>query len=192
MSHIARNLLHEFRPLFRMLEEPLSRSPSYFGLPSRSLLDDPFFRNSALSRPAVDVSEEGNVYVVEADLPGVKKENVEVRIGDGGRSLTIEGRILSRRSADAATNTAPQEIIANDQSGSSNDASTAPTAVAQADSSNQLSTERMFSGSSTFTRTVWLPRPVDTNKVSAALNDGILTIRVQKAEDKASVSIPIN
>jgi HSP20 family protein len=42
----------------------------------------------------MDVSEAGNTYVVEAELPGVKKENLEVRIGDGGRSLTIQGKIL--------------------------------------------------------------------------------------------------
>jgi hypothetical protein len=82
-----------------MLEEPLGRSPAYLGSSQRPLLEDAFFRDpfqSAL-RPAVDVSEEGNNYVVEAELPGVKKENVQVRIGDGGRSVTIEGRVVERR-----------------------------------------------------------------------------------------------
>jgi HSP20 family protein len=39
----------------------------------------------------VDVSEDGDNYVVETELPGVKKEDMEVRVGDGGRSVTIEG-----------------------------------------------------------------------------------------------------
>lgn len=95
---IARQLFHEFRPLFRMLDEPLTRSPSFFGHPSRSIFDDPFFKSAFISRPAVDVTEEGNQYVLEADLPGVKKENVDVRIGDGGRSITIEGKLTGRRS----------------------------------------------------------------------------------------------
>ena len=79
-----------------MLEEPL-RSPSYLGtLPSR-LFDDPFFAHSTNAlRPAVDVTEEGNSYIVEAELPGVKKENLQVRIGDGGRSVTIEGKTHRR------------------------------------------------------------------------------------------------
>lgn len=47
-------------------------------------------------QPALDVSEHGNDYIVEAEIPGVKKENLEVRVGDNGRSLTIEGKILSR------------------------------------------------------------------------------------------------
>lgn len=48
-------------------------------------------------QPAVDVASQGNKYVIEAELPGVKKENVNVRIGDGGRSITIEGKVVSRR-----------------------------------------------------------------------------------------------
>jgi len=100
---IARSLLREFRPLFRMLEEPL-RSPSYIGaLPTRAF-DDPFFgfQSPNLLRPAIDVSEKGSEYVVEAELPGVKKEDVEVRIGDGGRSVTIEGKTSSRGDIPAA------------------------------------------------------------------------------------------
>lgn len=98
---LARHFFREFRPFFRLFEEPLTRSPAYYGSPSRALFDDPFFQSAgfSLSRPAIDVTEEGNGYVVEADLPGVKKENVEVRIGDGGRSLTIEGKITRRSTA---------------------------------------------------------------------------------------------
>lgn len=95
---ISRSLFHELRPFFRMLEEPFGR-PSTFGrlgYPSRSLFDDPFFANPGSLRPAVDISQQGDNYVVEAELPGVKKENVNVRIGDGGRSLTIEGKIFKR------------------------------------------------------------------------------------------------
>lgn len=92
---IARQFLHEFRPLFRMLEEPITRSPAYFGHPSRAL--DGFIRSPLLNQPALDVTEQGNKYVVEADIPGVKKENLEVRIGDGGNSVTIQGRIIRGR-----------------------------------------------------------------------------------------------
>jgi HSP20 family molecular chaperone IbpA len=98
---IARQFLNEFRPLFRMLEEPLSRPPTYLGYPSHSVFDDPLFKPSLL--PAVDVTEEGDKYVVEADVPGMKKENIEVRIGDGGRSVTIEGKVVDRRREPQAT-----------------------------------------------------------------------------------------
>lgn len=95
---IARQILNEFRPLFRMLEEPFSRSPTYMGYPARTVFDDPFFNSPLLNRPAVDVTEEGDKYILEADLPGVKKENLEVRIGDAGRSVTIQGKVVDKRS----------------------------------------------------------------------------------------------
>ncbi|KAJ8518485.1 hypothetical protein ONZ45_g4446 [Pleurotus djamor] len=178
---LARLLFREFQPVFRMFEEPLSRSPSFIGRPSHPLFDDPLFR-SGFTKPAVDVSEEGNTYVIEADLPGVKKENVEVRIGDGGRSLTIEGH--ARRVVEKPASTP-------DVAPSTETTATDNVSVPTADASKQLTTERAFSSESSFTRTVWLPRPVDTANVAAKLSDGILTVRVQKAEDKASVSIPI-
>lgn len=93
---LTRQFLNEFRPLFRMLEEPLGGRFGAFGLPSRSAFDDPFFTSPRFARPAVDVSEDGKNYVVETELPGVKKEDVDVRIGDGGRSITIEGNIAQR------------------------------------------------------------------------------------------------
>ena len=102
---ITRQLLNEFRPLFRMLEEPLGGRFGAYGLPSRSVLDDPFFASPRFARPAVDVSEDGDNYVVETELPGVKKEDMEVRVGDGGRSVTIEGKIMHRGSYDGGNGT---------------------------------------------------------------------------------------
>jgi HSP20 family molecular chaperone IbpA len=175
---IARQLLHEFRPFFRMLDEPLTRAPVTFAR-SRSLFDDPFF--SMNRGPAVDVSEQGNKYVVEAEMPGVKKENVEVRIGDGGRSLTFEGKILA--ATEGSENNVP---VSQGMSGL-----LFPSVVAEtfAGESTQISTERSVIGN--FSRTVILPRPVDSDNVVARLEDGILRVTLAKAEDKGSVSVMV-
>jgi len=169
---IARQFLRELRPIFRMLEEPITRSPSYYGLPTRSIFEDPFFQLPAIARPSVDLTEEGNSYILQAELPGVKKENIELKIGDGGRSVTVEGKIPASRSegADPGTESSTDVTQANSQ---------------------QISAEGVFTGSSTFTRTVWLPRQVDGKNVNAKLSDGILTVRLAKAEDNASVKVPI-
>jgi hypothetical protein len=92
-----------------MLEEPLGRSAVAPIYPQRTLFDDPFFPSPAAIRPAVDVTEEGDKYILEADLPGVKKENVDIRIGDGGRSVTIQGKTSSRE-----TNGEPGADVAGD------------------------------------------------------------------------------
>lgn len=93
------SFFRDFRPLFHVLDEPYGH-----GQPSAvsrrngnsgpiSFFDDPFFNNTRrLRSPAVEINEEGDHYVVEAELPGVKKEDIDVRIGDAGRSLTIEGK----------------------------------------------------------------------------------------------------
>ncbi|KAF8134803.1 HSP20-like chaperone [Mycena galopus ATCC 62051] len=161
---IAR-ILNEFRPVFRMLDEPLARTA--FGR-SRSLFDDPFFslNREMLRGPALDVSEAGNTYIVEAELPGVKKENLEVRIGDGGRSLSIQGRVSAAKEGGEDNNL-----------------------EASGEVSTQISTERSAIGS--FTRTVLLPRPVDSSNVTAKLEDGILKLTLNKMEDKASVAVRV-
>lgn len=94
---LSRHFFREFRPFFRVLEDPFfGRAPvAYNG--RHSVFDDPFFglaRNGL--RPAVDVAEEGNSYIIEAELPGVRKEDINVEIGDNGRSVTIEGKIVRR------------------------------------------------------------------------------------------------
>jgi len=170
-------MLNEFRPLFRMLEEPLIRSPSLFNnFPNRSLFEDPFSR-AAFTRPAIDVTEEENKYILEADLPGIRKENVEVRIGDDGRSITIEGKLSSRQSSKPVV----EDVTTED---------TSTTQVT--DKSNQkLTSERAYADSAHITRTVWLPRPVDTSNVVAKLQDGVLNVTVSKVEDKGSVTVPV-
>ncbi|KAJ8473334.1 hypothetical protein ONZ51_g7934 [Trametes cubensis] len=191
---LTRHFFRELRPLFRMLEEPFGRSPSYMGgrFPPREFFDDPFFNSPSMLRPAVDVSEQGDKYVVEAELPGVKKENVNVRIGDGGRTLTIEGKVFSRSGEPQQVQAADASSSAAGSSGTTDGASEGTQALTtKQPESTALSTERLFSGTASFTRTVVLPTPVDSSKVTAKLSDGVLTVTVPKAEDTGSVQINV-
>jgi len=177
---LSRTFWNEFRPLFRMLEEPFGAQTMgplrYRGRP----FDHPFLREGAL-RPSVDLTEQGNAYVVEAELPGVKKENIEVNVGDNGQSVTIQGRIQHRSTQPAETVKAVEK-----------DNNTAPSPGSEeASQATQLTAERFFSGDASFTRTVWLPREVDQSKVTAKLEDGILTLRLPKADDKGNFKINI-
>ena len=45
---------------------------------------------AAASRIRVDVSEKGNAYVVHADIPGVKKEDIQVNIDGDEVSISAE------------------------------------------------------------------------------------------------------
>ena len=198
---LTRSLFNEFRPFFRMLEEPINRPfPAVGPRFNRHLIDNPFWSESAWPRPAVDLSEEGNNYFVEAELPGVKKENVEVRIGDGGRSITIEGKIVRGTVQPAA-----QEAITDAPATQNTESAAAPSGESFLDAlsnnlsgansglaeQSQISTERTFTGTSTFTRTVWLPRPIDSSGVKAKLEDGVLTLTVPKAVEQGSTRINV-
>ncbi len=68
--------------------------------PVREILNDefffgPYFPSSVLNRglenftPALDVAEEGNQYLIKADVPGFNKEDVHLSFDNG--ILTIEG-----------------------------------------------------------------------------------------------------
>ncbi|KAL0578637.1 hypothetical protein V5O48_003380 [Marasmius crinis-equi] len=180
-----RQILHEVRPLFRLLEEPIARPPTYFGLRARPFFDDPFFNSPALpTRPAVDLTEDGNKFIVEADLPGVQKENVEVRVGDNGHSITISGKTSTGPQASEQTPSPSSEPV---QSGESE---TTGQSLVQS-KPNQISTERQQFSTAQFTRTVWLPQPVDGSHVAAKLKDGVLTVTIPKLEDKESVVVPV-
>lgn len=232
---LSRQFIHEFRPLFRMLDEPFGRPyPSSSSLsrnisPFGAFFNDPFFNRPDfdLNLPAVDLTEHANEFIVEAELPGVKKENLEIRIGDGGQSLTIEGKTfiksLSNPQSNAPATTegqvgttaeggaaAAENTNTHAQSSGADTSSNivvGSTSELEADSDGQaitqtnantsevgtrLSSERVFTSSTSFSRTVWLPHRVDGTKVNAKLVDGVLTVRIPKAEDLESVRVAID
>ena len=92
--------------------------------------------------PAVDLEETDDAYVVEADLPGVKREDVDVELM--GTELTIAG-----------------ECRQGERSGTM---------------------RRQTRRTGRFEYRVVLPDHVDPDRVDASLADGVLTVRVPKAE----------
>jgi HSP20 family protein len=71
---------------FRELEGIQTRLNHLFGDTPRAFDDDRFFANWT---PPVDIQETEKEYIVKADLPDVKKEDVKVEIDDD--VLTVEG-----------------------------------------------------------------------------------------------------
>lgn len=80
----------------RELEEMSSRLNRFFGQqPARqggSDVDGAFFADWT---PAIDVQETDKEYLLKADLPDVKKDNVKVDVKDG--VLTVEGERRQER-----------------------------------------------------------------------------------------------
>jgi HSP20 family protein len=53
---------------------------------------DDFFPIRSLQRDTfkLDVKEEGNDYIIEADMPGIKKEEIQLNYQDGYLSIAVE------------------------------------------------------------------------------------------------------
>lgn len=93
--------------------------------------------------PAVDLYEDNDHLTVQVELPGMKKEDIDVSLHNG--ALNISGERKAGERAGEVTRT-----------------------------------ERYFGR---FQRSIDLPKKVDGAKVQASYQDGILTIRLPKAED---------
>jgi HSP20 family protein len=115
----------------RMLEQTLGS----FSTPA--LLSE-----AAAWTPFVDIEEEDDAYVIEAEVPGAKREDVDIELQ--GNELAITGEIKVRER---------KGVI-------------------------RRSTRR----AGQFDYRVTLPNHVDAKKIEAKLNEGVLTVRVPKAE----------
>jgi HSP20 family protein len=92
--------------------------------------------------PLADVSETDDAYLIEADLPGVRQDQISVEVSGG--DLVISGEISRRGRAGVL----------------------------------RRSTRRQ----GRFEYRTMLPADADPDQVSASLADGVLTVRVAKAE----------
>jgi HSP20 family protein len=90
----------------------------------------------------VDIEEQDDTYVLEAELPGVKREDVDIEVV--GNEIQITGEIKERERKGAL--------------------------------------RRRTRRTGRFEYRVRLPDHVDASKVEADLDQGILTVRVPKAE----------
>lgn len=102
--------------------------------------------------PALDLYQDNDNFVAVVELPGMRKEDIEISLHDG--SLIVGGE---RKSS----------------------------------SSNGEKAERTERYVGSFRRSISLPAPVDANKVNATYRDGILTVRMPKAEEAKQKRITV-
>jgi HSP20 family protein len=115
----------------RMLEQTLG-----------SFVSPALLSEAATWTPLVDIEEEDNAYVIEAELPAAKREDVNIELL--GNELAITGEIKERER---------KGIV-------------------------RRKTRRVGQ----FDYRVTLPSHVDPKKIDAKLSDGVLTVRIPKAE----------
>ena len=123
-------------------------APSYHHLRRRiieRMLNDQTFTAEAVEVYfPVDVQVENEAYIISALLPGVKADDLKIRVVN--TTVSIEGELPSGRDEKAT----------------------------------YLLTERP---AGKFRRVLTLPEPLNAAKTEASLTDGVLTLRVTKAEE---------
>jgi HSP20 family protein len=103
--------------------------------------------------PLVNVFSDGEDFVLVAELPGVKKEDLDIQVR--GDTLRIQGK----------------KTVAYDDG---------------------ASVHRRERAAGQFDRTLTLPAEVDAAKVAADYRDGVLTLRLPRAESAKPRSVTIN
>jgi HSP20 family protein len=94
--------------------------------------------------PAIDLVDQGESYRINAEMPGIKKEDVNIEVGEREVHVSAETK---------------EEKGEEDQDG------------------GYIWRERRYSR---FSRTIPLPEPVQTDKTSAELKDGLLIVTIPK------------
>ena len=138
--------------------EPFSRVGNF-----RSVFNDLFDENLARSsarpsarhwHPAVDVLESKDAYLIRAELPGMKRDEIKVELKDG--NLVLSGETKAETPADGVEYRHVERVAAK------------------------------------FWRSFSLPETTKPDGVEATYKDGILEIRVAKAEEAKPRQIQIN
>lgn len=146
---------------------------TFFHPSLRRLFPEPFFpptafggRGSRAARriPPVDVSESGTDLRIEAELPGVPRENICVRFHAG--RLTIEGKWSA----------GPTDADAGD--GQNHERPEPRT--------------RRERREGAFYRSFELPESVDASRIHAEAKDGVLTVVLPKTEKALPREIEVN
>ncbi|MEO8466833.1 MAG: Hsp20/alpha crystallin family protein [Gammaproteobacteria bacterium] len=105
------------------------------------------------SYPPVNVYKDGEDFVVVAEIPGVRKEDLDIQVS--GDTLRIKGKKAAAYRNNAAAESAESEAAM-------------------------------------FERVVTLPVQLDVAKVAADYRDGVLTVRLPRAESERPRSVVIN
>jgi HSP20 family protein len=120
------------------------------------MFDEAFFRPTAFEGEfglALDVEAKNDEFIVRANVPGLKPEDLNIEILDN--TVTVRGEFKDEKKDEGK---------------------------------NYLMMERRYGQ---FSRSVTLPAPVVANKAEATVENGILTLRLPKADEAKPKAITV-
>jgi HSP20 family protein len=144
----------------------------------------PFARGTeTIGAPAVEVTDEGDHYLVKAEIPGVAEEDVDITLT--GNVLTLRGEKRYERKARSASEE-KSEGAGEAKAAKKGEAAMAKRGeqgLAQADESRPIFSEVYYGR---FERVLTLPDDIDAEKIEASSRNGVFTIEIgKKAQQRA-------
>jgi len=154
----------------------------------------------SLSNFGVDIREENDRIIIEADLPGFQKDDVEITLEDGILTIMAERREEVDEPADGGNGNRPDQsqpqatAQGQQQSTQQTGQSRQPQTQDQQSQQNQQQSQRQRRQEQgqyllrerriqRVVRSFTLPANVDEENVEARMENGVLTIILQKRED---------
>lgn len=132
--------------------------------------------------PRVDVREEQERYVLEADMPGLSQDEIEVKVENN--VLTFSSIDPESRREDSARNEAAEEQRDESAEGRSTSRSE------KSDGRGQYLLKERIRPS--YSRSFSLPKDADPAQIEAHYSGGVLTLTIKKAEEAKPRNIKIN
>jgi HSP20 family protein len=136
---------------------------------------------ASLANYGVDIREDADRVYIEADLPGFRKEDVDISVEDG--TLTISAERQEEVKAEPPAGESGQEQVQRTDQGGRQDRQGQPGQqgrTSRPQQGNYLLRERRVQR---FVRSFTLPPNVDEQSAEAKLEDGVLKITLRKRED---------
>jgi len=176
--------------MMRRMQEDMDRVFGQFIDPRNTSASGTGGQNLQSWAPHVDVSETDREYHIEADLPGVRPEDIDVQVADG--MLTLRAQMQQRDEQPQATQqpssqgqntqgqaTGQEHVTRGQEQPTQNrDGNTTRTGDQSSPSPRRYhQRERRFGY---FERTMSLPANVDEENIQAEFKDGVLTLRIPK------------
>ncbi|RHZ68874.1 hypothetical protein Glove_292g46 [Diversispora epigaea] len=187
INRVFPSIAQEFNRAFSLLEDPL------FNTALRSSTRFPSsFTSTEYFRPSVDICETDKSYMVEAEVPGMKKDDLSVEFTNDN-TLVLKGKIEkftqrgdnNIRTVEATPDTAGGATPGKATDESATEGST--TTVVQQQTTGEVSERSPVYWSServlgNFQRSFQFPGRIDPENVKANYKDGILSIIVPKVD----------
>ncbi len=135
---------------------------------------------SAVWRPVVDVHEDENGYSIDIELPGMKRDDVTINYQDGTLAVSGERRYEHEVGAPASDGDGARAK----ENGNGDDSGTVR--------KRPVTVHRVERSYGKFYRSFTFPSAIDEKGIKATFHDGVLNVRVPKAEEVKPRKISID